>query len=132
MRLLDRLRTERYIVLCTYRRDGSEVRTPVWCAVVDDRLAVRTGRGTGKVKRIRHTPRVRLAPSDARGRPVGAFVDAEARIVSDRAWGQRAEEALLAKYGWQARLLMGADRLRGAADAAVYLELRLAAPDPGT
>jgi hypothetical protein len=89
----------RYLVLATYRRNGEEVRTPVWCAVVDGKLVVRTGSRTGKVKRIRAQPRVRVAVGDARGRPLGPWQDATARRLSDPELCRRVDDALAAKYG---------------------------------
>ena len=56
----------RYVALATFRRSGAEVRTPVWFAAVDDRLYVFTAGDSGKVKRLRHSPRARVAPSDVR------------------------------------------------------------------
>jgi PPOX class probable F420-dependent enzyme len=44
------------------------VPTPVWLVRDGDHLLVITGLSTGKVKRIRHTPKVLLAPCDMRGR----------------------------------------------------------------
>src|SRR5262245_32779271 len=58
---------ERYVNLATYRRNGAEVRTPVWIAGEGDRYYVFSAGEAGKVKRIRVTPRVRLAACDMRG-----------------------------------------------------------------
>lgn len=76
---------EKYLTLETFRRDGTGVRTPVWFATAqatagERRLYVYTTADSGKAKRLRRTPAVRLAPCDARGRVTGAWVDAEARI----------------------------------------------------
>lgn len=94
----------RYVRMLTYRRSGEAVPTTVWFALVDGRAYVFTGKQTGKAKRIRNNPRVRLTPSNLIGRPkVQSSVEAEARLmgkdeedVADRAIGQ--------KYGWQYRL----------------------------
>jgi hypothetical protein len=59
---------EQYVRLTTFRRDGTPVGTPVWLVGGDGELLVITGSTTGKVKRLRHTPRVLLAACDARGR----------------------------------------------------------------
>jgi hypothetical protein len=72
---------------------------------------VRTGATSGKVKRLRHPPRVRIAPCKANGDPVGEWVDAEARIISDLALEKRVSQLKQKKYGvqkilvdWLARL----------------------------
>src|SRR3954469_20465946 len=71
-----------YAVLVTFRKDGTPVPTPVWFALLDDRRFVTsTDRRTAKVKRIRRDPRVRVFPSDPRGKPLGPAVDGVARLV---------------------------------------------------
>src|SRR5712691_11622884 len=83
MNTLGELDQHRYMTLSTFRRSGAEVATPVWFAAAGGRLYVFTAGDSGKVKRLRHSSRARVAPSDARGR---------ARRVAgrDRASGQRA------------------------------------------
>jgi PPOX class probable F420-dependent enzyme len=92
------LRGRKYCLLVTFRRDGRAVPTPVWFGLDDDRLYVRSEEGLGKVKRIRREPRVRIAPCNARGKPLGPPVDAVARIV-DSSEEERAERALQRSYG---------------------------------
>lgn len=57
-----------FIQLTTFRRTGEGVPTPVWLVPDGDALAVFTPAGTGKLKRIAHTPRVTVAECDRRGR----------------------------------------------------------------
>src|ERR1700728_3446100 len=73
--------TEKYVSLATYRRSGIEVKTPVWVAEVARRYYVFSAGDAGKVKRIRATPRVRLAACDVRGEVRGPWIEAHARIV---------------------------------------------------
>ena len=70
-----------YVQLTTFRRDGTAVATPVHVVVVGDTAFFRTWDATGKVKRLRHTPSVEVAPSTLRGRPLGPSVRAEARLL---------------------------------------------------
>ena len=90
----------RYISLATFRRNGAEVATPVWFAASGGKLYVFTMADSGKVKRLRHTPRARVAPSDARGRVEGTCQPATARLITEPAAVERAHAALRAKYGW--------------------------------
>jgi hypothetical protein len=53
---------EQFVSVTTFRRDGTPVPTPVWIAQDGDALVVTTPAGTGKVKRLRHDPRVEPAP----------------------------------------------------------------------
>ena len=95
---------QRYINLTTFRRNGRAVATPVWFVIHEGRLYVYTEAGSGKAKRVRANGRAQIAPSDVRGRPLGAFIAAGARQVSESALCERLEDAFRRKYGWQFRL----------------------------
>ena len=116
---------ERYVSLATFRRNGAEVRTPIWFAVIDQRLWMMTGGDTGKVKRLRNNPRVRVAPSDVRGIVHGPWRDGTARIAADPREIAEARAMLRAKYGWQATLLDVVSRLSGRIRRRVWLEVAL-------
>ena len=121
----DDLGRERYVSLATFRRDGTQVKTPVWFATVDGRLYVVSAGNAGKIKRLRHSSRALVAPSDARGGVRGTWRDATARLVTDGAVIERAHRALLAKYGWQARLLDLASRVAGRIRNRAWIEVEL-------
>lgn len=106
-------REKRYINLTTFRKNGKAVSTPVWFVLLDDRMYVWTGRNTGKVKRVRANGRAQIAPSDARGRPLGPSIPVRARIVADPDLHRRVERAFLARYGCQYRLIGLLYRVRG-------------------
>jgi uncharacterized protein len=108
-------------LLVTYRRDGTPVPTPVWAAPVGELLYVRTERSSGKVKRLRRDSRLLVAPCTIRGRPLGAPLEARARVLDD-AEEPAAEQALAERYGLGRELFERAmDLLR--VDMC-YLELR--------
>ena len=92
---------EKYMLLTTFRRDGTPVATPVWVVKLDDeRVGFWTSSGSGKAKRLAHTARVTVTPCDARGRVKegAATVDATARVVT----GSELEDIrrrIVAKYG---------------------------------
>jgi hypothetical protein len=98
----------RYCNLATFRRNGVAVETPVWFAPARDGGAglyyVFSAGDAGKVKRIRADGRARVAPCDVRGKLLGDWQDARARLLSDAAEKQRAYAALRARYGWQMRI----------------------------
>ena len=83
-------RIHKYLSLESYKKSGERVRTPVWFAndpsvtpeSAASRLYIYTIGDTGKVKRIRNNPRVRIAPCDLRGKVLGEWVDARAEIVT--------------------------------------------------
>jgi len=115
----------RYVSLATFRRNGAEVATPVWFAALGARLYVVTSGDSGKVKRLRNTPRARVAPSNGRGRVTGAWQPATARLITEPQAIDRARAALRGKYGvrmWVAELL---SRLTGRISRRAWLEIEL-------
>ena len=92
----------KYINLTTFRKTGVAVTTPVWFAQEDERLVMTTDSSAGKLKRIRNNPRVEIAPSDMRGKPLGdaKAVQAQARILQGEE-ASTAEKLLKKKYGLQ-------------------------------
>lgn len=69
------------VVLTTFRRNGTPVRTPVHIAVDGDRAFVRTYDTAWKWKRIRANPAVTIAPSTVRGGTTGHAIHARARVL---------------------------------------------------
>ncbi len=99
------LASARYIALTTFRRSGAAVSTPVWFAERDGTLYVYTDAEAGKVKRLRHTARVTVAPCTATGVVRGPALDARGRIVTNDAEARVARAALARRYGFQWRAL---------------------------
>jgi PPOX class probable F420-dependent enzyme len=79
----------KYVNLETFKKSGEGVKTPVWFAAdpslrldsSDAKLYVYTIGVSGKVKRIRNHPRVRIAPCTASGKLLGDWVEARAEII---------------------------------------------------
>ena len=118
----------RYVNLATFRRDGREVRTPVWVAEDGGCLYVFSEAKAGKVKRIRATKRVAVAPCDVRGGLKGDFTEGVGRIVDEGAEPEVVERryaALKKKYGWQMLLANFFSTLSGRIHQRALLELRL-------
>ena len=92
-----RFAKQKTIALTTYRRDGTPVVTPVHIAVEGPVAYIRTFDPSGKLKRMRHTPDVDIAPSTMRGRVTGESMHATARVLSGRE-AERAAKAMAAKY----------------------------------
>jgi PPOX class probable F420-dependent enzyme len=119
------LARERYVSLATLRRTGAEVRTPIWFAMIGERLVMVTRSDSGKVKRLRNNPRVRVAPCDARGSVHGSWHDGSARILTDPREIAEAGARLRAKYGWQVWVLDVVARLTGRIRRRAWLEVAL-------
>ncbi|NTW97219.1 MAG: PPOX class F420-dependent oxidoreductase [Oscillochloris sp.] len=94
-----------FMVLTTYRRSGDAVPTTVWFAAVGERVYLTTQIQAGKLKRIRATPRVTVAPSDRVGVLSGPAASGQARVLDPDEAGV-AEAALRAKYGEQYTILI--------------------------
>jgi len=98
-------RDHKYLSLETFKKSGEGVKTPVWFAADpasdlgsnEARLFLYTIGNTGKVKRIRNNPRVKIAPCKIKGEPLGEFVDATAVIITGEE-AARAMKLLNKKY----------------------------------
>lgn len=84
---------QNYLSLETFRKNGQGVKTPVWFVLHDSVFYVYTEADSGKVKRLRNNPRVRLAVCDMRGNVKGSWIDAVATLIDGDA--QRAADKLL-------------------------------------
>lgn len=93
---------QRYISLATFRKNGAAVYTPVWFGENGGKLYVKTPNDSGKFKRIRNNPVVRVAPCNMRGKITGPEFAGYARILPRPDWKQ-AQAAINRKY-WLARL----------------------------
>jgi uncharacterized protein len=91
------LAKEPFVSITTFKRDGTPVSVPVWCAADNGSLLVFSEADSWKVKRIRRNAHVRLAPCSARGTPRGPGVDADASLVEETT---TVEALLVRKYGW--------------------------------
>ena len=125
MRDITALDRRRYVALATFRRTGAEVRTPVWFAAMDGKIYLFSAGESGKVKRLRHSPRARIAPCDVRGEVRGAWWDGTARIVTEPGVIERAHAALRAKYGWQGWLGDLFSRLTGRMRRRAWIEVEV-------
>ncbi len=112
---------QRTVLLTTFRRDGTPVRTPVSVAVDGDRAFIRSWDTAGKVKRIRTDPHVTIAPCTTSGRPTGPPVPARARLLTGEE-SARAGRLLAGKYSLLHGLLVPlVHRLRG--NTTTHIEL---------
>ena len=97
-----------FVLLTTFRRGGEGVPTPVWISRLADeaRVGFYTTMGTGKTKRLRHTPRVTLQPCSRTGTPTPGTepVEATAQMVQSGRDFDEVQGAIRAKYGWQCAL----------------------------
>ncbi|MGH2493359.1 MAG: PPOX class F420-dependent oxidoreductase [Ktedonobacteraceae bacterium] len=93
------LKSARYINLITFRKSGAAVATPLWFAEHQGILYTQTFPTAGKLKRIRHTARVKVASCTINGKTLGPEIAGQARIVTSEQEILLAEVALAKKYG---------------------------------
>jgi PPOX class probable F420-dependent enzyme len=86
------------MLLTTFRKDGTPVPTPVWVTRADDELRVWSAPDAGKIKRIRRSGAVQVAPCTIRGEPRGESIDATARLLPESEIPALLD-ALAGKYG---------------------------------
>ena len=113
-----------HLTVESYRKNGEAVRTPVWFIEKDGTLFVRTDSDTGKAKRIRRNPRVRIAPCTIRGKPTGDWINAQAQFAEE-AEAQEAYRLLKAKYGMQYRLIRFIEKFQRGPSKAVCLSIKI-------
>ncbi|MFF9777387.1 PPOX class F420-dependent oxidoreductase [Streptomyces sp. NPDC013978] len=121
---LDALGAGKYLLVTTYRKNGTTVPTPVWVVRDGDALGIWTVADSWKVKRIRNRADVLVGPCDVRGNPTGDSVPARAEILD--AAGSAAYRRLIArKYGVLGRLTLLGSRLRRGADGTIGIRITL-------
>jgi PPOX class probable F420-dependent enzyme len=91
---------EQCIALTTFRKTGQRVVTPVWFAQRPGTIYVETHADAGKLKRLRHTARVTLAPCTYSGKVTGAVSEGNAHILTEPGEYTAASTALAKKYGF--------------------------------
>ncbi|MGB0092103.1 MAG: PPOX class F420-dependent oxidoreductase [Solirubrobacteraceae bacterium] len=111
---------EEFVLLVTFKGSGEPVPTPVWCGLHHGRVYVESLADAGKVDRLRHDRRVRVAPCTVRGKPKGSFADGVGRIL-EAAEETNAELALDRHDGLRRRLYVRLGARLGV--RSVYLEL---------
>ncbi len=116
---------ESYVNLATFRRNGKEVRTPVWIAGTDRLYYVFSAASAGKVKRIRANGRVKLAACNARGKISSEWLEGRGRIVSEPEVIQGAHEMLRRKYRWGMRIGDFFAKLSGRDQERAFLEIEI-------
>lgn len=116
---------EQYINLATYRKDGREVRTPVWVAASMGRYYVFSEAKAGKVKRINNNGKMSIAACDMRGNIKSGWMPGSARIVKDDIEIVAMYRAFEKKYGWKMRLLNFFARLSGRFDRRAIISFEL-------
>ena len=121
---LDQLAAAKYLLLTTFRKDGTAVPTPIWFARDGEDLVVWTPTGSGKVKRVRRDGAVTAAACDFRGTQSGDAFPAHARLL-DAAGTARVRALISKRYGWFAWLTVQGSKLRRGLSGTVGIAITL-------
>ena len=107
------LAEKRFILLTTYRRSGEAVSTPVWVGREGEALVVLTPARSGKVRRLRRDPRVRVQPCGRFGKvPEGAEpIAGTAEVREDPVDVERARATIRRTYPLESRVILGFERV---------------------
>ncbi|MEU0033530.1 MULTISPECIES: PPOX class F420-dependent oxidoreductase [unclassified Streptomyces] len=121
---LDTLGSGKFLLITSYRKNGTGVPTPVWVVRDGDALGAWTAANSWKVKRIRNRPDVLVGPCDVRGNPTGEQVPATAEILDQTATA-RYRGLVARKYGILGRLTLFGSRLRRGREGTVGVRISL-------
>ena len=114
--------TANFVLLTTFRKDGTPVGTPVWAVAREDKLYVWTVTDSWKVKRIRRNPEVTLQPCNARGAAHGEIVTGTARLL-DAGETEQVRSWLRRKYWLTGPLVILGSNLRRGKDGSIGIEI---------
>lgn len=113
----------KYLLLTTFRRDGTAVPTPVWVVADGDLLYAWSAADAGKVKRIRRDGSVLLAACDFRGNTDGPSQPGKARLM-DGDGTERVRTLIKRKYGITGRLTLLGSLVRRGKSGTIGIEIR--------
>ncbi len=86
------LRTSRFIMFTSFKRNGQSVGTPVANTIVNGKIYFITWSTSWKIKRIANNPHVTLASCTQRGKVTGPSIEGTARTLD----GEEAKQAYAA------------------------------------
>jgi len=104
--------SQKYVSLETYKKNNQVVRTPVWFVIHDNLIFVITREKTGKVKRIKNNPCVKIASCTFKGKITGDWIPGIANKVIGKD-SQLAINLRKQKYGFLAKIAEFASRGKG-------------------
>jgi PPOX class probable F420-dependent enzyme len=120
---LPQFQNQAFLNLETFRKNGISVKTPVWFVEDDGRFYVRTVTDSWKVKRIRNHPQVNIVPCKVQGEPLGEWVQAHARQISDPTREKAINDLFNHKYGAQKRMFDWMGKMRKDQMATLEIEI---------
>ncbi|WP_069162536.1 PPOX class F420-dependent oxidoreductase [Nocardia altamirensis] len=113
-----------YVLLTTFRKDGTAVGTAVWAVADGDKLYVWTVTDSWKVKRLRRNPAVTLQPCNVAGKTRGEIVEGTGRIL-DADDTDRVRKLLMKKYWLTGPITIIGSNIRRGKKGTIGIEITL-------
>ncbi|MFG1796645.1 PPOX class F420-dependent oxidoreductase [Nocardia sp. NPDC049149] len=113
-----------YVLLTTFRKDGTPVGTAVWAVADGDKLYVWTVTDSWKVKRLRRNPAVTLQPCNVAGKTRGEIVEGTGRIL-DADGTDRVRKLLMKKYWLTGPITILGSNIRRGKKGTIGIEITL-------
>jgi uncharacterized protein len=120
---LDQFQKQNYLNIETFRKNGQGIKTPVWFVQDGSVLYVRTGADSGKVKRIRNNAQIQIAPCKMDGTPLGEWVPANGKEITDPDTDKLVDRLLGKKYGFRNSLFAWMGKTRGDQNTIMKIEI---------
>jgi PPOX class probable F420-dependent enzyme len=114
---------QKYINLETYRRNGQAVRTTVWFVMDAGTIYIRTDMNSGKIKRIKNNPNIRITPSGARGQPKGKWIEGKIKMAGSLEL-EHANQLLEQKYGIQGKIIRVFNKIRNTRPTVLSIQIQ--------
>lgn len=115
-----------YVLLTTFRKDGTPVGTPLWAVAENGKLYIWTVTDSWKVKRLRRNPAATVQACDVRGKARGDVIDGTA-VILDAEGTERVRKLLKRKYFIMGPLLIIGSNLRRGKAGTIGIEFTPAA-----
>jgi uncharacterized protein len=114
---------QKYINLETYRRNGQAVRTTVWFVMDAGTIYIRTDMNSGKIKRIKNNPNIRITPSGARGQLKGKWIEGKIKMAGSLEV-EHANQLLEQKYGIQGKIIRVFNKIRNTRPTVLSIQIQ--------
>jgi len=114
---------QKYINLETYRRNGQAVRTTVWFVMDAGTIYIRTDMNSGKIKRIKNNPNIRITPSGARGQLKGKWIEGKIKMAGSLEL-EHANQLLEQKYGIQGKIIRVFNKIRNTRPTVLSIQIQ--------
>ncbi|RMI31428.1 PPOX class F420-dependent oxidoreductase [Nocardia stercoris] len=115
--------TAEFVLLTTYKKDGTGVGTPLWAVLDGGKLYAWTPTDSWKVKRLRRNPAVTVQPCDRSGKPLAGDVVSGTAQVMDGPGTERVRGLIRRKYPILGTLIVLGSKIRRGSSGTVGIEI---------